>query len=74
MSLSMEIVLPITCTSRLQIAIPMLGSVTRMRMALSVHASADDPPTLRAPGPYSTVTDFARLRGLSTSVPRASAV
>ena len=23
---------------------------------------------------YSTVTDFARLRGLSTSVPRASAV
>lgn len=24
--------------------------------------------------PYSTVTDFARLRGLSTSVPRASAV
>lgn len=24
--------------------------------------------------PYSTVTDFARLRGLSTSVPRAHAV
>lgn len=24
--------------------------------------------------PYSTVTDFARLRGLSTSVPRAQAV
>jgi hypothetical protein len=24
--------------------------------------------------PYSTVTDFARFRGLSTSVPRASAV
>ena len=24
--------------------------------------------------PYSTVTDFARLRGLSTSVPRATAV
>src|SRR5690606_40064852 len=26
------------------------------------------------PWPYSTVTDLARLRGLSTSVPRASAV
>ncbi len=25
-------------------------------------------------GNYSTVTDFARLRGLSTSVPRAQAV
>ena len=25
------------------------------------------------PRPYSTVTDFARLRGLSTSHPRASA-
>ena len=25
-------------------------------------------------GHYSTVTDFARLRGLSTSVPRAQAV
>jgi hypothetical protein len=29
---------------------------------------------LKPAGVYSTVTDFARLRGLSTSVPRASAV
>ena len=28
----------------------------------------------RARHPYSTVTDFARLRGWSTSVPRATAV
>ena len=30
-------------------------------------------PAIPAPSPYSTVTDFARLRGWSTSVPRATA-
>lgn len=34
----------------------------------------DIPNHLNPRPPYSTVTDFARLRGLSTSVPRASAV
>jgi hypothetical protein len=40
--------------------------------------NARGPPERASPGMrprsgYSTVTDFARLRGLSTSVPRASA-
>ena len=32
------------------------------------------PPVTRKRRPYSTVTDLARLRGWSTSVPRSTAV
>lgn len=34
---------------------------------------ADRPTPLPVPQPYSTVTDFARLRGWSTSVPLSTA-
>jgi hypothetical protein len=40
----------------------------------AVMARADDEGVPAHFTVYSTVTDFARLRGLSTSVPRASAV
>jgi hypothetical protein len=46
--------------------------------AMQACMRGGQPPVRRAaraarPRPYSTVTDFARFLGLSTSVPRASA-
>jgi hypothetical protein len=64
--------------------VPLIRSTLMMSIPSSVvPGGGDSPAAVAALGssrdsairtvPYSTVTDFARLRGWSTSVPRASA-
>jgi hypothetical protein len=65
-----QLLLPVVQYGGMQ---PVRKSLKVLRCAVRVLMMRQSHPKVAFPG-YSTVTDFARFRGLSTSVPRASAV